>query len=62
MFITEKNTVSETNATSVNRVMENTALPAHLKEILQTTDDSNQEVIYSKGQLTRFLDACCDCV
>lgn len=62
MFMKEKATVLSTNFTSVDHGKENTALPANLKEILQKTDSGSQEVVYSKDQLSRFLDACCDCV
>lgn len=58
----EKTTLLNASATSVNHVKKNTALPTNLKENLQKTDNDSQDVLYSKSQLSRFLDACCDCV
>ena len=58
----EQTTRLDASATSVNHVKKNTALPTNLKETLQKTDNDSQDVLYSKSQLSRFLDACCDCV
>lgn len=58
----EKTTRLNASATTVNHVKKNTALPTNLKENFQKTDNDSQEVLYSKSQLSRFLDACCDCV
>lgn len=61
MSITEKNAVSK-NHTNVQALqLENSLLPAHLKEILLKSE-GEQEVAYSNRQVSRFLDACCDCV
>jgi hypothetical protein len=56
------NTISQSNNQLAKPELQNTLLPARLKELLQKADDTNQEIIYSKGQVSRFIDACCDCV